>query len=125
MNSNQFDGNALIPIKVVLLGEMAVGKTSIITQYTKKTFDSYEKPTTSSQISSHVIYIDEIKRNIKFDIWDTAGQEKFRSLTRIFYREAHCCLLVYDITNSKSFNELVKYWVKEVKENVNNKDMSK
>ena len=99
-----------IPIKIVLLGERTVGKTSIISQYTKKTFNSFEAPTTQSQFTSHIV---------------TAGEEKYRSLTKIFYRDAACCILVYDITNTKSFTELNKYWIREVKDNVNTKNTGK
>ena len=51
---------------------------------------------------------------IKFEIWDTAGQEQYRSLNKIFYKDAAICILVYDITNLKSFNSLIDYWYKEI-----------
>jgi Ras-related protein Rab-11A len=54
---------------------------------------------------------------IKFEIWDTAGEEKYRSVNRLFYQNAAACILVYDITRKSSFDELKKYWVNEVKEN--------
>ena len=59
----------------------------------------------------------EEKESIKFEIWDTAGQEKYRSLAKVFYKNAAACVLVYDITNKKSFDELKNYWISEIKEN--------
>ena len=63
------------------------------------------------------MYISEYDKTIKFDIWDTAGQEKFRSLAQIFYKDAKAIIFVYDITDKKSFDELVNYWYPKVKEN--------
>ena len=53
---------------------------------------------------------------MQFNIWDTAGQEKFRSLSRIFYKDASAAILVYDITNKKSFEEIKNYWVGQLRE---------
>ena len=62
--------------------------------------------------------IDEFEeKNIQYSIWDTAGQEKYRSLSKIFYKESTIAILVYDITNKKSFSEIKKYWYKQIIEN--------
>ena len=53
---------------------------------------------------------------IKFEIWDTAGQEKYRSLTKIFYKDAAVAILVYDITRKESYEELKNYWYNQLKE---------
>ena len=55
-------------------------------------------------------------KTLKFEIWDTAGQEKYRSVTKMFYKDADVAVLVYDITNKYSFEELQKYWVQQVKD---------
>ena len=56
-------------------------------------------------------------KTIKFEIWDTAGQERYRSLAKVFYNNASACILVYDITNKDTFNDIVNYWIPELKEN--------
>jgi small GTP-binding protein len=104
-------------IKVVLLGESGTGKTSIISQFTRGKFDPNIVTSISAQFISKVIDIIEINKTIKFDIWDTAGQEKFRSLASIFYKDAKAIIFVYDITDKKSFDEIVNYWYPTIKEN--------
>ena len=103
-------------IKVVLLGESSVGKTSIITRFVENKF---KQDTMSSLSANFVSKKIEIGNNkfIKFDIWDTAGQEKYRALAKIFYQDSKIVILVYDITNKNSFNELKNYWYEKVKEN--------
>ena len=54
---------------------------------------------------------------IRFHIWDTAGQEKYRSNAKIFYKDAKAAILVYDITNQKSFDEIKNYWYEQIKNN--------
>lgn len=56
-------------------------------------------------------------KQIKFDIWDTAGQEKYRALTKMFYKDAAAAILVYDITRKESFNEQKTYWAEQIKDN--------
>ena len=104
-------------IKIVLLGESGTGKTSIIAQFTRGEFDPNVVTSISAQFISKLTYIAEYDKTIKFDIWDTAGQEKFRSLAQIFYKDAKAIILVYDITNLKSFEELKNYWYPKIKEN--------
>ena len=106
-----------INCKVVLIGESGVGKTSIITRYTQNAFKSHRLPTTGVNFINKTIKLEDENKSIKFEIWDTAGQETYRSLAKIFYKNATVCILVYDITRKSSFNELKLYWVKEIKEN--------
>ena len=61
--------------------------------------------------------MDDKNQSIKFEIWDTAGQEKFRSLNRAFYRKSNVCILVYDITKRSSFEDLKDFGINEIKEN--------
>ena len=102
-----------ISVKVVLLGESGVGKTSIISQYTTKKFNPRCSTSVSAQFISKTIQFPEFEKSIKFDIWDTVGQEKYRSLTKIFYRDAKVIVFVYDITTEYSFNQLKEYWYQE------------
>jgi len=100
-----------IPCKVVLIGESGVGKTSIISRYISNTFSSVLMATPGANFTSKTIFLQDENQSIKFEIWDTAGQEKYRALAKVFYKNAAVCILVYDITRKRSFEELKKYWV--------------
>ena len=103
--------------KVVLLGESGVGKTSIISRFINNVFGENIISTTGASYAGKTMTFDEFERNaIKFEIWDTAGQEQYRSLTKIFYKDAAAAILVYDITRKNSFLELKNYWYDQVKE---------
>ena len=104
-------------IKVVLVGESGVGKTSIIAQFTSKKFDPHRETSLSAQFISKTVAFNEIGKQIKFDIWDTVSKEKYRSLAKIFYKDAKVIVFVYDITTEYSFNELKNYWYEETKAN--------
>ena len=103
-------------IKLVLIGESGVGKTSIISRYTNNTFDPQVLTSSSAQFLTKTIELNK-DTSIKFDIWDTAGQEKFKSLAKIFYKDAKVIILVYDITNKNSFESLKNFWYKEIMDN--------
>ena len=101
--------------KVVLLGEAGVGKTSIISRFINGTFEERLMSTNGAAYVNKNMELPEYENKIiKFEIWDTAGQEQYRSLNKIFYKDAAICILVYDITNLKSFNSLIDYWYKEI-----------
>ena len=105
--------------KVVLIGESGVGKTCIINQFMNGKFDANSLSTLSAQFfRKNIVFSGD--KNITLDIWDTAGQEMFRSLNRIFYSNSKVVVLVYDVTNKKSFDELKNYWWGQIKENCNN-----
>ena len=104
-------------IKVVLVGESGVGKTSIIQQFTAKKFDPHRETSLSAQFISKTVNFQDLGKEIKFDIWDTVGQEKYRSLAKIFYKDAKVIVFVYDITTEYSFNELKNYWYEETRSN--------
>ena len=103
-------------IKVVLIGASGVGKTSIIQRYVNDEYDPNIIFSSSAQFLTKTIELNELQ-TVKFDIWDTAGQEKFRALAKIFYKDARVIILVYDITNKVSFENLQQYWFKEIEEN--------
>jgi len=100
-------------LKVVLLGESGVGKTCIISRFTSDLYDPGVLTSLSAQFISKTLEFKDINQTIKFDIWDTAGQEQYRSLAKIFYKDAKVICLCYDITSKKSFNELKDYWYEQ------------
>jgi len=105
-----------ISCKIVLLGETGVGKTSIITRYIANSFSQVVMTSTGSSFFSKKIEISGNKR-VKLQIWDTAGQEKYRSLAKIFYQSASVAILVYDVTLKNTFENLKEFWAGEVKTN--------
>ena len=100
--------------KIVIVGETGVGKTCILKQFSENTFDDKEMSSLTSQYKKKTIKL-VTGEDITFNIYDTAGQERFRSLAKIFYKDARIVILVYDITNKKSFEEMKNYWYNEVK----------
>ena len=99
-------------IKVVLLGNSKVGKTSIINRYTSDLFSDHILSTFGSNFSSKHLIINEKK--IRLDVWDTAGQEQYRALGKLFVKNSKIIILVYDITSEKSFEGL-KFWYDFIK----------
>lgn len=113
--SNEAKSNINIKeVKVVLIGDSGVGKTSIIQQFSKNEFNPYSNPSISSQFSTKEFKIPDSKITIKYDLWDTAGQEIYRSLAKIFFKDAKIIILVYEIGNKNSFESLQNYWYQEV-----------
>ena len=108
---------AALQCKVVLIGESGVGKTSIINRYISNTFSNVLTATPGASFTSKTLFLKDYNQSIKFEIWDTAGQVKYRALAKVFYKTAAVCILVYDITRKTSFEELKNYWVNEVKTN--------
>ena len=104
-------------VKAVLLGESGVGKTCIIARFINNTFENNIMSTTGASYAGKTMAFEEFGGQcIKFEIWDTAGQEKYRSLTKIFYKDAAVAILVYDITRKESYEELKNYWYNQLKE---------
>eukprot|EP00727_Mastigamoeba_balamuthi_P007248 m51a1_g3143 putative rab gtpase (212) ;mRNA; r:310298-311313 len=99
-------------VKLVLLGEMSAGKTSVVLRLVKNTFPDKVEPTIGAAFMVHKMPVDE--RTVKLEIWDTAGQERYRSLAPMYYRGASAAVIVYDITKKDSF-ETMKRWVDELK----------
>ena len=117
MDDDDNDGEDVRNCKVVLLGESGVGKTSIISRFINDTFEEGLVTTTgASYAGKDMVFKDYQNQVIRFEIWDTAGQEKYRALAQIFYKDAAIAILVYDITSEESFEEIQKYWYTQLKE---------
>ena len=92
--------------KIIIIGDAGVGKSNILTRYTKNEFDSSKQPTVGVEFSSKKIKVDN--KNIKLQIWDTAGQEKFKAVSKQYYKGAVGVMLVYDISKKKTFDNVPK-----------------
>ena len=103
--------------KLVFIGDSGVGKTSIIYRFIRGTFENNVDSTNGATFANKKIEYKEKNIILQFDIWDTAGQEKFKSLTKFFYKDAGIAILVYDITRVESFNGLKDFWMKQLKNN--------
>lgn len=104
-------------VKIVLLGESGVGKTSILAQLMDQEYNDEQTSTTGATFSTKTMNFEKYDKALCFEIWDTAGQEKYRALTKMFYKDAAAAILVYDITRAESFEELKNYWAEQVKDN--------
>ena len=118
MEDDGGDEEATQSCKVVLLGESGVGKTSIISRFIDDVFEEGLTTTTgASYVCKEMKFVSYSNQIVQFEIWDTAGQEKYRSLSQIFYKDATIAILVYDITDPESFDVIQNYCYKELKEN--------
>jgi len=97
--------------KIVLTGDSGVGKSNLLTRFTRNDFAQDTKPTIGVEFATRTVSID--KKTVKAQVWDTAGQEKFRAITTAYYRGAVGALLVYDITRMVTF-EHVERWSQEL-----------
>ncbi|KAF5748598.1 Ras-related small GTP-binding family protein [Tripterygium wilfordii] len=111
-------GGKNIQAKLVLLGDMGTGKTSLALRFVKGQFSDFQESTIGAAFFTQVLSLNEA--TIKFDIWDTAGQERYHSLAPMYYRGAAAAVVVYDVTSMESF-ERAKKWVREVQRQGNPK----
>ena len=105
-------------IKIVLLGDPAVGKSSLVQRFCQDKFEENYKLTIGGAYLQKEVKLKN-GDTLKLHIWDTGGQEKFRSMASLYYKDAVAALLVYDVSNSETLESL-DYWVKELRENVDN-----
>lgn len=106
------DPGALAKFKVVFLGDQSTGKTSILTRFMYDKFDSSYAATIGIDFLSKTLYLED--RTVRLQLWDTAGQERFRSLIPSYIRDSSVAVIVYDISNRQSFQN-VSRWVDEVR----------
>lgn len=100
-------------VKLVLLGEAAVGKSSLVLRFVSNDFQENKEPTIGAAFLTQKCTVGD--RTIKYEIWDTAGQERFALLAPMYYRNAQAALVVYDVTKPASFIK-ARHWVKELHE---------
>ena len=97
--------------KLVLLGDSAVGKSSLVLRFVRGQFFEYQESTIGAAFLTQTVALNDT--TVKFEIWDTAGQERYHSLAPMYYRGAAAAIVVYDITNRDTFQR-AKQWVKEL-----------
>ncbi|XP_063901231.1 ras-related protein Rab-2-like isoform X2 [Zophobas morio] len=103
--------------KYIIIGDTGVGKSCLLLQFTDKRFQPEHDLTIGVEFGARIIALEG--KQYKLQIWDTAGQESFRSITRSYYRGAACALLVYDISRRETFNHL-NTWLSDVKQYASN-----
>lgn len=104
-------------VKCIIIGDTCVGKSSILTRFIDRDFHERHDATIGIEFGAKIVTIDNT--DIKIQIWDTAGQEAFRAITKTYYRGSSIVLIVYDITNQNSFNS-VRKWLEDVKAIIEN-----
>ena len=103
--------NNTITCKMILVGDSGVGKTCIMNRFLNK----YDPNTTATINASFFSKFKTINNHkINFQIWDTVGQEQYRSLNNLFFKNSHMCIIVYDITRPETFNNIKDYWYESV-----------
>ncbi len=107
--------------KLVLLGDVNVGKTSIASRYCKNSFNEHHINTIGGAYQQQKVVLNNGSM-VKLHIWDTSGQERFRAMTNLYYRDAQVAILTYDITNESSFAS-IDFWIEELKFKVENENM--
>ena len=112
MEKNQNDEEIVPYLKITLIGDTGAGKTCIINRYIKDDFFSNKVSTMGVSCSNKLVK--ENNKLLRVDLWDTAGQEQYRSLGRHFYKDSYVIILVYDITNRESFENLKIIWYKDL-----------
>ena len=105
--------------KILLLGDATVGKTCFLLRYTDDTFLDLHMATIGLDYRLKTMILENHKI-VKVQLWDTAGQDKFRAITRNYYKGARGIILIYDVTNIKSY-ENIKKWINEIKEEISEK----
>jgi small GTP-binding protein len=111
----------VLSIKTVFIGDEAVGKTSIIQRFIYNKFNEKHDSTIGALFFVKKIKIDDIY--LKYEIWDTAGQERFHSITANFYKRARASVIVFDLTNKKTFDNMIRWYNELTMNNANCKNI--
>ena len=107
-------GEAYLLLKVLVVGDCGVGKSTIVSRYTNNAFaPSFVWTTIGDAFPTKKVRV--LERTCKIQVWDTAGEERFRDIARAYYRGVHGFILVYDVGDISSFEDL-KYWLEQIRE---------
>ena len=107
-------------LKIILVGDSGVGKTNILTRFTKDIFNHDNKTTIGVEFGTKIINIQD--HVVKLQIWDTAGQERYKSITVAYYKGSKGAFIVYDVSKKQTFDSVIK-WYNDIKKN-GEKDLS-
>merc|ERR1719201_3371484 len=105
-----------LQIKLMMIGDQAVGKTALLLRYADDDFNEVLMPTIGIDFKIKTIELQG--KNVKLQIWDTAGQERFRTITQAYYRGAMGILLIYDVCDDKSFQN-IRTWMRNIEQHAN------
>ena len=111
-----------ITLKILLIGDTYVGKTSLLLQYIDRECPENHMATIGVEFKDKIIQIN--KKNVKLQVWDTSGQERYRSITKNFYRNADGVMFICDVTKESTF-ENIKNWLIDSEQNSNNSNFKK
>jgi Ras-related protein Rab-11A len=111
-NTTRMDEDYDYLFKVVLIGDSGVGKSNLLSRFTKNEFNLESKATIGVEFATKTVITDNDQK-VKAQIWDTAGQERYRAITSTYYRGAVGALLIFDITKMKTFESLER-WLQEL-----------
>mmetsp|Transcript_9998 Transcript_9998/g.14564 ORF Transcript_9998/g.14564 Transcript_9998/m.14564 type:complete len:218 (+) Transcript_9998:36-689(+) len=103
--------------KIVLVGDSGVGKSNLLSRFTRNTFTEDEKSTIGVEFATRIVPMADGKK-VKAQIWDTAGQERYRAITNAYYRGALGAMLVYDVTKQNTFDNIPR-WLRELRDHAN------
>ena len=101
--------------KVIIIGDAGVGKSCILARLINNSFSEERNATIGVEFGNYVVKIDG-KHLVQLSIWDTAGQESFKTIIRLFYKGSHAAVLVYDVTSTESFKS-ARIWKQEIENN--------
>ena len=104
-------------LKIVIVGDSGVGKSNFLLRFISGRYNSVYQPTIGSDFHSKIITLPKTKQNIKLQFWDTAGQEKYRAINKIYFQKVQGIILAYDITCRESYERLGD-WVKLINDNI-------
>ena len=121
-NPHEVASNNVYQFKIILIGDSAVGKTSLINRFMGSEFQENITCTINADFKLKSLSLDA-SNGVDLTVWDTCGQEKYRSMTRQYFKDAQGIVLVYDVNNENSFKGL-PLWLNEVKTNCNNNNVS-
>ena len=116
----QINSDFEVMIKLVIIGDSSVGKTNFIFRFTEGRFSTFHVATVGFDYKSRIIKLPSNKKKVKLQIWDTAGQERYMALNKNLFQKVQGIILMYDLTNRDSFENL-NGWLNLVTQNVSNK----